>query len=152
VTAATRNATTTSATDKRPRKTDRGRRMFAEWLSLGISLVILLGIAGFLLYSGMRANGPYLPCEAEVLIDSTSRQGERYVVPLRISNTSDRSMRFVRVVVTYPDGHRTEPVTRDIDVDYLAEKSEQTIYLYFDTDPRSMSGAITAKPQHYLLD
>jgi uncharacterized protein (TIGR02588 family) len=124
-------------------------RRLAEYVSLGISIALLLGIAGYLVRQALRSDEPFIACRAELLVEETRKEADRFILPLRVSNPSNRSLRLIRVAIDYTDA-AGQPVTRDIDIDYLGERSHQVVYLYVRDDPRKLR--ITATPAYYLMD
>ena len=128
----------------------RGPRKFAEWVSLAVSIVIIVTLAGYLLYEAVTGGGPIVPAEARVRLDQVSRAGERYVVPVEVSNRGERTMRDAKVEVTHKPSPDMPPQTQDFTIDYLAERSSQTIYIYFDRDPAQLD--VRATVLHYRLE
>jgi uncharacterized protein (TIGR02588 family) len=124
-------------------------RRFAEWISLGISAVLLLSLAGYLILQALAPDSPYLLAEARPLTEEVQQKGDRFILPIEISNRGRRTLRELKVEVgvTEPGG-RSE--TRELQIDYLGEQSAQTVFLYFEQDPRALQ--IEARPVHYLID
>jgi uncharacterized protein (TIGR02588 family) len=126
-----------------------GPRRLAEWVSLGISMALILGLAGSLLYEALQPHPPYVPAEVKPLIAEIREESDRYILPIQVANHGERTLRDLTVEVEYlsPDG-KTE--TRDITIDYLGERSEQKVYTYFDRHPRDLH--VRARPISYRLD
>ena len=128
----------------------RGPRKFAEWVSLALSAVIIVILAGYLLFEAVTGSGPIVPAEARVRLDQISHAGERYVVPVEVSNRGERTMRDAKVEVTHRTAQQMPSETQDFTIDYLAERSSQTVYLYFDRDPAQLD--VRATVLHYRLE
>ena len=129
-------------------KEHRGRKL-AEWVSLGLSLLLILGIGGYLLTEALRTGEPFVVAEAHLQHDRTVKKGETYILPMEVRNMGEHALRELKVQVTYtPPGGEEE--TRDIDVTYLGASSSQTMYLYFKDDPKTLN--IKAEPLVYNLD
>jgi uncharacterized protein (TIGR02588 family) len=124
-------------------------RRFAEWISLGISAVLLLCLAGYLLLQALTPDSPYLLAEARPLTAEVEQKGGRFILPIEITNRGRRTLRELKVEVrmTEPSGQAD---TRDLAIDYLGEQSTQKVFLYFEQDPRTLQ--IEARPVHYLID
>ena len=138
----------TQGNHRSPRKASRLRKL-AEWVSLGVSLCLILGIAGFLLYETLRSSAPHPIVRTRLLHQEVKKVDGRFILPVEIQNRGERAIRLLRLEVSYtPPGGREE--TRELDVDYLGEKSGQTVYLYFDEDPKTLG--VKAEPQFYFLE
>ncbi len=126
-----------------------GGRLLAEWVSLGVSVLLIAGIAGYLLYQALLQQHRIVPVLATARVGSSGRSGERYVLPVELRNPSSRTLKDLKVEVSYtpPQGERE---TRDLEVAYLGEKSTQTLYVYLDHDPRQVNVEVT--PQSYRLE
>jgi uncharacterized protein (TIGR02588 family) len=74
-------------------------RRFAEWISLGISTVLLLCLAGYLLLQALAPDSPYLLAEARPLTAEVQQKGDRYILPIEISNQGRRTLRELKVEV-----------------------------------------------------
>lgn len=130
------------------RKEHRGRNL-AEWVSLGLSILLILGIGGYLLVEALRTGEPYVVAEAQLQFDRMVKKDETYILPMEVRNKGEHALRELKVQVTYtpPEGKEE---TRDIDLSYLGESSSQTMYLYFKDDPKTLN--VKAEPQVYNLD
>ena len=127
-----------------------GPRKLAEWVSFGVSLLLILALAGYLIRQGVYGNGPIMPVETIVQLDRVGRTGERYVVPIEVHTRGDRTMRDAKVEVTHRKDPNVEPQAQDFMIDYLGEGSKQTIYLYFDSDPATLD--VRVNVLHYWLE
>lgn len=123
-------------------------RKVAEWVTLGLSVVIVTGLAGYILYQALREDAPYIPAEVRPLMDQVGREGGKYFLPVEVHNRGRRTLRDFRAELTYrtTDGKQE---TRDIKIDFLAERARETRYFYFDQDPRGLQ--VEARPLGYGL-
>lgn len=121
-------------------------RTIAEWVTLGLSAAIVAGLAGYMLYHALRSDAPYVPAEVRPLMDQVSQEGDTYFLPVEIHNNGRRTLRDFTAELTYrtPDGSRQ---TREIKLDFLAERARETRYFYFDHDPRDLQ--VEARPVGY---
>ena len=136
--------------EKQDKQAVRARgRLLAEWVSLGISLLLILGVAGFLLYEALQPSPPYVPAQARALVEETRPQDDRYIMPVEVHNGGERTLREIKIELEYtsPDGKRE---TRDATLDYLGERSRDRVYFYFDDDPRGLH--VQAKPVTYRVE
>jgi uncharacterized protein (TIGR02588 family) len=96
----------------------RSARKLAEWVSLGISAVLILGLAGFLLVEAFRANEPFVPVEVQAKADETRQLNGRFILPVQITNHGEQTLRDLKIELSFtsPDG---EPDKTDLLIDYL---------------------------------
>lgn len=129
----------------------RPARRTAEWVSLGISALLILSIAAYLLWEGVTAQQTAVPVDVKVRPDRTQQAGERYVLPVEVRNNGQVTLRDLRIVVELAGADAgADAGPREIDIDYLGQRSGQTLYLYFDRDPRSLD--VRARPVQYRLE
>ena len=124
------------------------KRKLAEWVSLGVSIVLIAGIAGMLLFEALRANSPFIPAEAVLQLDQVRQQNGRYILPIEVKNEGHHTLRDVRIEIAYDVAG--EQLRQDFTIDYLGEQSQQTIYVYLDHDPSGLR--VEAKPVQYRLE
>jgi uncharacterized protein (TIGR02588 family) len=138
-----------NASGKRNGTQRSGPRKLAEWVSLGISLVLILGLAGCLLYEALQPHPPYVPVQVKPLLAEVREEDNRYILPIQVANRGERTLRDLTIEVEYrsEDG---KSETRDIIIDYLGERSGQKVYTYFDRHPRYLR--LRARPTSYRLD
>lgn len=131
---------------KRAREDPPQGRALAEWVSLGISALLLLGITAFLVYEGLREPPPFIPAEVRPLVEEARRVGGQYVLPIEVRNEGDRAFRSLEIEATYrgPDGREE---TQEMTLDYLGERSSEKLYLYMDQDPRATP--VRTRAAHY---
>jgi uncharacterized protein (TIGR02588 family) len=121
----------------------------AEWISLGVSALLLLGLAGYLLFQASQPRAPYITVEARPMLSDVRQEAGRYILPVAITNQGRRTLRELQVEVSYQSaGGRRE--TREVQIDYLGQQSRQEVYLYFDRDPRELQ--VQCAPLYYRLD
>ena len=117
------------------RQESRGKRAghtFAEWVSLCASALLILCLAGYLLFEAFQSNGPFVPVE----IQTREVQGQ-FVLPVRITNRGGRTLRDLKIELSADSGAEN-PQPTDLVIDYLGEGSEQIGYFYFDRHPREL--------------
>jgi uncharacterized protein (TIGR02588 family) len=127
----------------------RGPRRLAEWLTFGISAALLLVLGGHLTWR-MREPVDDVAFAQVVLRPAAVREHDgRFALPIDIENPSRRAMRDVLIRVRRPGPDNTRESV-DVLVDYLGQRSSQTIYVYSRVDPRA--GGIDAEALSYRVD
>jgi uncharacterized protein (TIGR02588 family) len=132
-----------------PHRPPQGVRKLAEWVSFGVSALIVVALAAYLVYDGLRTNGPIVPIEVTVAIDEAARAEARYVVPVKVRNNGRRTLTDVKVRVTHRSGGG-EARSEDFDIDYLPEDAQETVYVFVDRDPREAQ--VEARALQYRLE
>lgn len=125
-------------------------RRLAEWISLAVSVLLILGTAAYLAYHGVVSEEPFVPVTANPQFDEVRQLGDRYILPVKIENAGAQTLRDLKVEVEYHPPQAAEPQRQDFLIDYLSEKAEQTIYVYFEHDPKTLK--VKASPVHYRLE
>lgn len=127
----------------------RGPRRLAEWLTFGISAAIVLAMAGHLAWR-MREPVDDVAFAELVLRPAGVREHEgRFALPIELRNPSRRAMREVLIRVRRPGPANTRESV-DVLVDYLGQRSSQTIFVYSSVDPRD--GVVDAEAISYQVD
>ena len=134
---------------EKSKERNAGRKL-AEWVTLGISALIILFLAGYLLLQVFRGNEPMVPVEVKLGLDETQQVAGRFVLPVHIMNNGQQTLRDLKLELTYQPPEATEPESTDLQVDYLGELSAQTVYFYFEHPPGELK--IEARPASYRLD
>lgn len=130
----------------------RGRpagRKLAEWVTLTLSALLVLGVAAYLVYEALRETAPFASVEVQVRTERAQQKGGRYIVPVEVRNGGRQTLKDLKLEVTYrwADGAAERG---DVLIDYLGERSSHTVYLYFDRAPEDLQ--VTATPFAYQLD
>ena len=123
-------------------------RSAAEWTTLGISLVILLGMASLVTYL-YRVEGTRPPViEAQPLRFEGRQEGSLYYLPIEIRNTGDQTVAdvVVETELVTPDGASE---TAEIEVTFLAGGAMTEGVVVFSSDPRS--GELTVRALSFDL-
>jgi uncharacterized protein (TIGR02588 family) len=113
----------------------------AEWISFGVSLLLILALAVFLVYEALTRDDNPLPIAIDVQTDKAAPTGDRFVLPIRVRNLGMATMRSVQIRVSFDRADPSPPI--DLQLDYLGEKSEQMVYVYTDRDPRLLHPIVT---------
>jgi uncharacterized protein (TIGR02588 family) len=127
----------------------RGPRRLAEWVSFGISLALVLGLAGHLVWRMRVPVDEVVDARVTPQIDRVTEQQGRFVLPLAVENPSPRTVRDLQVRIEY-GAPGAAPESMELLIDYLGQASEQIVYVYFRRDPRALK--IRAEPISYRID
>lgn len=97
-------------------------RKFAEWVSLSISVLLILGLTGYLINEALQSNDNLVLVTVRVLTAQSGRAGEQYVLPVEVTNRGSHTLRDLQVEVTAhakDSSASEEPQKREITIDYL---------------------------------
>ena len=121
----------------------------AEWVTMGLSVVLVLGVAGFLVYEGMNQDSLFVGAEVKVLAEQAVERRGKFVVPVRVENPARRTLKDFKIRVTY-QAAGGGPETEDVVIDYVGERASVTVYVYLDRDPRA--ARVEARAVGYRLE
>ena len=134
-----------------PGKPDRptGRKL-AEWLTLGLSVVLVLGVAAFLLYSALQDHPPFVPLEVRVRPELARQTGDgQFVVPVEVRNLGRRSLKAITIHFSHASADGTTE-SGDFLIDHLGEGATHEAYLLLDQPPTAAKPE--AKASDYQLE
>lgn len=118
-------------------------RTAAEWVTLSISiaiLVILFGAIGVFYLSG---DGEKSLIEVTPLTEDVRRERDRFLLPVEIANIGERTASTVNVTVALMvDGEEVE--SADFSIDFLAGGASERGFAIFTTDPASADVTVGA--------
>lgn len=123
------------------------KRTPAEWASLCVSVAIVLGVVGLVIYEHFHRWQHPPVIEVTVRADEARRNGETFYVPLRVENTGGKAAQDVEVEVSL-EGSRTEPERATLMVDFLAGGASRRGSVAFEHDPAR--GRLSARVLRYL--
>ncbi len=129
-------------------KRPAGRKL-AEWVTMGLSALLVLSVAGYLAYEAVRDNSSFVPVKVRVLAAQAQPTEGHFLVPIEVRNAGQRTLSNLRLRLTYRSADASEHA-EDLSVDYLGERASQTIYLYLDRDPQQFP--IVVRPVAYQLE
>ncbi|MUL38600.1 hypothetical protein [Gloeocapsopsis dulcis] len=106
-----------------------------EWIVFAVSLVLVIGTLGYLVYDG--ANTGNSPPSFEFQLGQPQPQQNYFVVSVSITNQGDETAEGVLVeVVLESDG--TEQETAEFEIAFLPRQSTREGWVTFKTDPRTV--------------
>ena len=111
----------------------RGRSV-AEWTSLGISLAILLGVAGMVIYLYVTDDNRQPIIEIVPLYAEVRHDGEVYYLPVTVTNTGDETAANVQVRGEL-QSQSGPPETAEFEIEYLAGEATASGTMVFGEEP-----------------
>lgn len=123
-------------------------RKLAEWISLGISIAIVGGLAAILLRDAINSNGPYAVPTVHVVNSDIQQQGAVWIVPVEVENNASQTLRDVDIELSYRRAGE-QPETDTLTIDYLGRECSETIYFYLHQDPKGLK--LEVRPLHYRM-
>ena len=119
----------------------------AEWVTLVISTLIVLGLIGLTTYFYVTAPGTPAAVEVEPRLAETYQAGSRFYLPLAIRNTGGETGEEVRIRVSLTDPSGRQEAA-ELMVDFLAGGGSSRGVAAFGSDPRQ--GQLEAVVVSYL--
>lgn len=129
---------TRSATgkDAGPRQSDqeedRGRSL-AEWVGVAMSLAIVLGLVGLILYEHFAGGTSPAMIQITPRSEELRREGNLVYLPLEVSNGGDRTAEQVRIRLSVGANGGQRPLP-DVLVDFLAGGQTVDVVIVFPDD------------------
>lgn len=114
-----------------------------EWIVFGVSLALVVGTIGYLIYDGLTLgdNSP----DIEVQIGAPAPGTSSFRVPITALNHGDETAENIMIEVTLTHGNEQEQ--SQLSFDYLPRRSERNGWVTFQADPQS--GTIAARVLGY---
>jgi uncharacterized protein (TIGR02588 family) len=122
-------------------------RSTAEWVTLAISSLILLGLFGLTTYFYLTGSTAPATVEVEPRLAETYQAGSRFYLPLTIRNTGGETGEEVRVRVSVTDRSGRQEAA-EVMVTFLAGGGSSKAVAAFGSDPRQ--GQVEAVVVSYL--
>lgn len=117
----------------------RGLRTTPEWVTFALSVLVLLAVVGVLVVQLVGDQEPARPVASVVVADIIS-SGDRFAVPVEVTNEGDRGAQNVGVSAELVVGDVTMSAGQTID--FLGANETATLVFLFDEDPAG--GEVTA--------
>ncbi|HEX2643681.1 MAG TPA: hypothetical protein VHU81_11875 [Thermoanaerobaculia bacterium] len=115
-----------------------------EWAVFGVSLALVLGLVGFLLYDA--ATCASAPPELVVRLGRAVPSGGGYAVPVEVRNQGDETAEGVHVEVALElPGQEAERA--DLDIAFVPRQSRRRAWVTFPVDPAA--GRLTGRVLGY---
>ncbi len=124
-------------------------RRLAEWVSLGVSIALILATATYLVVQGLRGQSVFVPVTVKVLENEIAEAGSQHILPIEVHNLGQQTVRALTGEVTIAlTENQTE--AHEFTIDYLGVRGREKVYVYFDHDPRGRD--VRAKPLTYHME
>lgn len=121
----------------------------AEWVSMLLGLLLVAGVAGYLVVEAVREQAAFIPVQVNAYVDEAQQVDHGYVLPLEIVNRGHRTIhRFRGSVAWHAAGSDVQ--RREIEIDYIGERASQRAFIVMQQDPRSVD--VQTEVHSYLLD
>jgi uncharacterized protein (TIGR02588 family) len=121
--------------DERGTQPARDRdRSTAEWVTLGVSIVILAAIVGLVVYVYLSGGDEPATIAVRPLLEEVRHDGDTYYLPVEVANNGDRTAEDVQVQVTLTAGEG-EPASATFTLRFLAGGEQQRGVVAFRRDP-----------------
>jgi uncharacterized protein (TIGR02588 family) len=125
----------------------QGPRSSAEWITLAISSLIVLGLFGVTTYFYLTGSELQAIVEVEPRLAETYQAGSRFYLPVTVRNDGGATGEEVRARVTLTDTTGRQE-TAEVTVQFLAGGGSSRAVVAFGSDPRQ--GQIDAVVMSYL--
>jgi uncharacterized protein (TIGR02588 family) len=117
----------------------RGRSV-AEWTTLAISIILILGLLALVTYVSITGGNEPPIVEAKALADEIRHEGESYYLPVAVTNHGGRTAEEVLVQAKLVRGDGSAEAT-ELTLDFLAGGETRQATAVFATDP--LAGELT---------
>ncbi|HEY0070761.1 MAG TPA: hypothetical protein VGE04_12415 [Chloroflexia bacterium] len=123
-----------SAKDGQGKGQEKEERTTAEWVSLLISVAIVLALVGGLVYQVFAGGNRPPTIEVKPLMEEVRHEGDSYYLSLDVTNNGDRTAENVEVMLSLDTGEG-DPETMQFQIQFLdgGETENQTVI--FQNDP-----------------
>lgn len=137
----TQQDTTTQDEYRRP------PRSTAEWVTFGLSSLILGAIAGLVVYSWATEHDR--PPTLEVRqTDAIRQENGQFYIPFEVVNTGGQTAESVQVIAELRKNNQVE-ASGDLQIDFLAQNETETGAFVFKQNPRN--GELTLRIGSYKV-
>jgi uncharacterized protein (TIGR02588 family) len=121
---------------------ERSGRTVAEWTTLSISFMLILGLVALVTYVSLSGGNQPPIVEARALDQEIRQEGETYYLPVAVTNRGGRTAEEVLIMAELVSGDEP-PATAEFIIDFLAggETTEGTVV--FAADPSA--GELTVR-------
>lgn len=120
-------------------------RSAAEWVTFGVSVLVLAVLVALIAVEAGEPDRPALP--TVVKTGPVERHGERWLVPVEVQNRGGATAERVQVVAELTVGADT--IEADQEVEFLARDERAEVAFVFDRDPAT--GQLDVKVTGYAV-
>ena len=111
------------------------KKNWLEWVVFGVSLALVAGVLGFLVYDAVQLEK--MPPDIEVRLGAPVEHGQEFVVPVAVTNRGDQTAEGVQIEVTLEgSGGGGEPERGEFTIAFVPRRATREGWVAFRTDPR----------------
>ena len=124
----------------------------AEALTLGLSLLLVGGLAAYLALQGRRPTSDFVDVRSRVMWENAQRKGGRTILPIEVENRGSATLSEVQLRVSFQEDGREQE--REVMFPYVAGGSKRTVYLLFKPEIAALKrdAKLEAEPSFYQVD
>lgn len=121
------------------RRDGENRRTSAEWITTAVSLTLILGLAGAILYEGL-GHGTARPATlvTTVLSDDVETREGRHYLPIEVANIGDDAVEEVVVALEARDGETVVEEAESV-IASLGENERTVVVFVLDGNPAGLT-------------
>ena len=122
------------------------RQNWLEWVVLGVSVAVVIGIVGFLIVDGITDEGQPPAPRVTLMLEAAYEAPGAWIVPATVTNDGDRAAEqlVLRATATV-DGAEEE---NEVTVDYLPPGTDVDVSFGFSAEPE---GEVTVETVSFRL-
>lgn len=115
-------------------KGKQGKRTTAEWVTFGVSLVLLSGLVGLVIFVSLTRGDRPSTIKVEPVLNEVRQSEDAYYLPINITNDGDMAVGDVEVALSLAS-EGSEPETIAFTVLFLAGGESAQEIVVFSQDP-----------------
>lgn len=141
------SATRRKGNDRNWQEQQRKGRTTVEWITLGISVMIIASLVGLISYLYVSGGSTPAIIEVKPQFDQIRKVQDRYYVPVEITNVGGETAEEVTVQISLESANgQTE--SAEVTIDFLAGQDRANATVAFGEDPSQ--GEVTVDVVSYL--
>ncbi len=123
-------------------KSEKHQRTTAEWITLGVSAALILGLIGLITWLYFRETSNQILLEVHPQMDAVFTHNGQYYLPVKLSNTGDETAANVWVALKLT-GSQGSAETAEINISFIPAHGTHQAGVSFSNDPRQGDLQIT---------
>lgn len=120
----------------------------AEWVTTGVSVLIILAVAGYLIHLTTLPESPHVAVQVRPLLQEARTTGDRFALPIELANPSRQTLQDVQAEVSWQSADG-QPRRYEFKLDYIGERETQKVFVVLDRDPSTAN--VQARPLGYRV-
>lgn len=110
------------------------QKNWLEWSVFAVSLVLVAGTVGYLIYEGVATGSA--PPSIEVRLGTPEQRTHNFIVPVTVINNGDQTAAGLHIEVVMEIGG-AEQARAELDLPFLPRHATREGWVTFDKDPRN---------------